>query len=352
MQETKRGICVDSTAVALPNYVVKAPVLCRHDVLRTKVILNEVASTFQNVQSVELLEAAPLIAQDLPHALREFLHGARVNETGAVWIVPAADIIGHTTAPTPRDWKDVVSPTPTHVTEVFLVLMASLLGDVFGWVTQQNGRYVHDVLPMKGLEHEQVGWSSTAPLTWHTEDAFHPQRADYLALLCLRNRDRVATTIWSVADLEIDPDVRAVLRQERYVIVPDNSHLRRFNTTDASAFAHVDEMFRNPALVSVLFGMEERPYLRIDPDYMSPVAGDEEAALALRTISKIIDRNIHELVLCEGDLCILDNYHVVHGRRPFRARFDGSDRWLKRTNVMRDLRKAVDFRRAGTRLLF
>jgi hypothetical protein len=30
----------------------------------------------------------------------------------------------------------------------------------------------------------------------------------------------------------------------------------------------------------------------------------------------------------------------VHGRKPFRARFDGADRWLKRLNVARDLRKS------------
>jgi hypothetical protein len=35
----------------------------------------------------------------------------------------------------------------------------------------------------------------------------------------------------------------------------------------------------------------------------------------------------------------VDNRNVVHGRRPFRAGFDGSDRWLKRVNVVRDLRR-------------
>jgi hypothetical protein len=34
-----------------------------------------------------------------------------------------------------------------------------------------------------------------------------------------------------------------------------------------------------------------------------------------------------------GDLLIVDNDAVVHGRVAFRARYDGSDRWLKRVLV-------------------
>jgi hypothetical protein len=30
----------------------------------------------------------------------------------------------------------------------------------------------------------------------------------------------------------------------------------------------------------------------------------------------------------------------VHGRRAFKARYDGSDRWFKRMNITRDLRKS------------
>jgi enduracididine beta-hydroxylase len=45
-------------------------------------------------------------------------------------------------------------------------------------------------------------------------------------------------------------------------------------------------------------------------------------------------------VLEPGDMLFVDNFRAVHGRRPFSARFDGRDRWLKRINVTRDLRKS------------
>ncbi|TBO54789.1 oxygenase, partial [Streptomyces kasugaensis] len=34
-----------------------------------------------------------------------------------------------------------------------------------------------------------------------------------------------------------------------------------------------------------------------------------------------------------GEVLIVDNDLVVHGRVPFRARYDGTDRWLKRASV-------------------
>jgi alpha-ketoglutarate-dependent taurine dioxygenase len=72
--------------------------------------------------------------------------------------------------------------------------------------------------------------------------------------------------------------------------------------------------------------------------------GDQDARLALNTLTGLIDANLSEVVLEPGDICFIDNYKVVHGRKAFKARFDGTDRWLKRTNITRDLRKSREFR--------
>ena len=45
-----------------------------------------------------------------------------------------------------------------------------------------------------------------------------------------------------------------------------------------------------------------------------------------------------------GDLAILDNRVTVHGRTPFRPRYDGADRWVQRTFVIADLRRSGDHR--------
>jgi alpha-ketoglutarate-dependent taurine dioxygenase len=53
------------------------------------------------------------------------------------------------------------------------------------------------------------------------------------------------------------------------------------------------------------------------------------------------------LCLQSGDFWFLDNFRVVHGRKPFKARHDGSDRWLKRVNVSCDQRKSRAARLPG-----
>jgi alpha-ketoglutarate-dependent taurine dioxygenase len=64
------------------------------------------------------------------------------------------------------------------------------------------------------------------------------------------------------------------------------------------------------------------------------------AAEALDELCVGLDAALRPVVLQPGDAIFIDNRRVVHGRAPFRARYDGTDRWLKRINVMRDIRRA------------
>jgi len=57
-------------------------------------------------------------------------------------------------------------------------------------------------------------------------------------------------------------------------------------------------------------------------------------------LAQTIDDNLREVVLQPGDCFFIDNYRIVHGRKAFKARYDGTDRWLKRINLTRDLRKS------------
>jgi alpha-ketoglutarate-dependent taurine dioxygenase len=60
----------------------------------------------------------------------------------------------------------------------------------------------------------------------------------------------------------------------------------------------------------------------------------------------VIDENLTGVALLPGECLFIDNYKAVHGRSSFKARFDGTDRWLKRINIARDLRKSRSFRSA------
>jgi alpha-ketoglutarate-dependent taurine dioxygenase len=72
-----------------------------------------------------------------------------------------------------------------------------------------------------------------------------------------------------------------------------------------------------------------------DADLM--VGMDEQADDALQALAQAVVALQTSVVLEPGDLLVVDNAVAVHGRSPFTARFDGTDRWLQRTFVVSDL---------------
>jgi alpha-ketoglutarate-dependent taurine dioxygenase len=64
------------------------------------------------------------------------------------------------------------------------------------------------------------------------------------------------------------------------------------------------------------------------------------------SLIRAIDENLTGVALLPGECVFIDNYKAVHGRSSFKARFDGTDWWLKRINITRDLRKSRAVRAA------
>ncbi|MEU3858661.1 guanitoxin biosynthesis L-enduracididine beta-hydroxylase GntD [Streptomyces sp. NPDC028722] len=295
------------------------------------------------------LDELALLAHEIPLRIRSHLVNFRLTGRPYGGLVLANLPVSEALAgPTPTDYvHEPVSEEAERATAL-LLLIGSLLGDPVSFVTQQRGRLVLDLFPIKGHEGEQLGSSSTTTLEWHNEDAFHPLRADWILLAGIRNHDRVPTTFATVQDIELEDRVREVLFQERFVILPDESHTAAFNsrTTGVDEESWVAEAFRDiadrqtaPRRTAVLSGDREAPYICIDPAFM-PRSLDAEALEALDAVTAAIDAGLRDVVIGPGELLIVDNKRAVHGRRPFAARYDGTDRWLRRINVLADLRKA------------
>jgi Fe(II)/alpha-ketoglutarate-dependent arginine beta-hydroxylase len=305
----------------------------------------------ENLESDEVLDRIRVLAHELPGRIRRTLNDFRRERMSGLLCVSGYVVDHKRVGRTPAHWQDRPSPSPAGREELLLLLLGSLLGDPFGWATQQNGRMVHDVLPIKGHEHEQLGSSSSSALTWHTEDAFHQLRGDFIGFACLKNPYSAATTIGYAESLDLPAAVVDVLFQERFTISPDESHLSKNNSVNdnEALFADIDSLRENPDPVAVLFGNPARPYIRADPYFMHVLPGDNEAKEALDHLVKQMDENMFDLCLESGDFCFLDNFRIVHGRKPFQARHDGTDRWLKRVNVACDLRKSQAALQPGSR---
>lgn len=221
--------------------------------------------------------------------------------------------------PTPSHWSDRRHPTPSW--DAALLALAALLGRPFGWEGQQAGRIVHDIVPSRGHELEQTGASSTVTLSPHTEDAFHPGRANLLVLGCVRNPDAVATTAASVRDARLSARDRERLCHPELPILPDDSYAEAQGSGAA------------PPTVATLWEIDGRLGLRYDPAYTPLHDATTAFREAYARLGAALDEATVAVTLAPGDVLVVDNDLVVHGRVPFRARYDGTDRWLKRVSV-------------------
>jgi hypothetical protein len=122
-------------------------------------------------------------------------------------------------------------------------LYASLLGEPFGFETQQDGRLFNDLIPISGQPSNSS--SGTGKVGLHTEDCYQPFMPDYLGLLCLRNTEKAVTLISSLWQIDIPNHISTVLFQEHF---PVKTSCQTLTST--------------PLKRSILFGDAKGPYLR------------------------------------------------------------------------------------------
>jgi enduracididine beta-hydroxylase len=332
--------------------------LSDREVDQVEALVQQVLSKWGSPSDSQFFDDIALYAQELPRPLREFMAEMKYCEAASACIVSGFPVDDRAIGGTPAHWAQTANCSTTMREETAFALFGALLGDLFGWATQQNGSIIHNILPIRGHEHEQLGSGSADLLAWHTEEAFHPLRCDYLGLMCMRNHDRVPTTFASIDMIYLNDEVRQILFEPRSIILPDNSHFAnqsaknedelKQNQLLSTAYHGIDEMYDNPQKVPVLYGDRKAPYMAVDPYYMRVPQDDQEAQDALNVLMHAIDEQLQDIVLQPGECCFIDNYRAVHGRKGFAARYDGTDRWLKRINITRDLRKSRASRLAST----
>lgn len=289
--------------------------------------LTDPAAAARTLADPALIERIDAGAAQLPAELR---HAVRPPATAAgAAIVGRLPLSDNEFGPTPPSWREAArwSGDPAlraHSFELDLVmlLLARSAGEPFGWQGQQDGRLVNNIVPAAGHEHEQSGASSRVLLSPHTEDAFHPRRAHLLMLGCLRNPDLVGTTVSSVRRIELSTEQRAVLSTPTLPILPDVSYGDGHEMYCAAPI---------PTLWSA--GGPDQQTLRYDPAYTPLAEADPEFRAAYEQLTAELERVCVTAALEPGELLLVDNDVAVHGRVPFTARYDGTDRWLKRVNI-------------------
>ena len=294
------------------------------DRLEVRDLLIEVYSDPNNREENSFLQRAALYAHELPIRIREALYEFKLRESSAGLLITNNPVSPEDVGPTPKAHWRPGERRPLTPPQIMHGLYASLLGEIYGFESQQFGRLFNDLIPIPG----QPSYSSSGGgnIGLHTEDCFQPYSPDYIGLLCLRNEERAATTFSSLAESEIPEDIRRILFEESFAVnVPIGSGVI-------------------PASGSILFGDPQRPYLRftaIDKDKMT-----SEMASAREFVKEALGRNQQSVILKQGDSLFLDNMVAVHGRRAFEPNYESNGRWFCRIIVSRDLRKTRALRSA------
>ncbi|MEU1998600.1 TauD/TfdA family dioxygenase [Nocardia gamkensis] len=289
--------------------------------------LTDPATAARTLTDPAIIERIDAGVAELPTEVRDAMRPP-ATPAGAVVVgrLPLAD---NEFGPTPPSWREAASWSGDPVRrarsfelDLVMLLLARSTGEPFGWQGQQGGRLVNNIVPAAGHEYEQSGASSEVLLSPHTEDAFHPQRAHILMLGCLRNPDLVGTTVSSVRRIELTTEQRALLSTPALPILPDVSYGDGHETYSAAAI---------PTLWSA--AGPDRQTLRYDPAYTPLAEADAEFRSAYERLAAELERVCVTATLSPGELLLVDNDVAVHGRVPFTARYDGTDRWLKRVNI-------------------
>jgi L-asparagine oxygenase len=281
------------------------------------------------VGTPEFLRAAGRAGRLLSAAVHDAL-GDFTEEgapAGAILLrhLPVGDVPATPSSPTEATGKD-------HTSELVLLTVARRVGHPVGYEPEHGGDIVQNLLPTRGDVARQTSTSSGVELEFHTETAFHPHKPRYLLLLCLRGDPEAQTLLCSIGQVlgRLTLGVQQVLREPRFRTGIDES----FTGTRSNRLGHA---------LPVLAGSDAAPTFTFDADLMTGT--DPKAAEALEELRQAIRAEHVGVALEAGDLLVVDNSVSVHGRSPFTARFDGTDRWLQRTFVVTDLARSATERR-------
>ncbi|MER7660642.1 TauD/TfdA family dioxygenase [Streptomyces sp. NPDC096193] len=265
-----------------------------------------------------LLERVAERAGELGDALRE--HCRPVDTADGLFVLRGLPLDDEAIGPTPAGWANARDRGAVY--DIALLLLATVMGNPLAWEGQQDGRFVHNIVPSPGHETAQTGASSSVLLSPHTEDAFHPGRAHLLMLGCMRNHDNIATTAAGIRKTRLADEDVDLLSRPVLPILPDDAY------EVAQRFAD-----QAPPPVPTLYASDEGMTMRFDPAYTPLDGADDDYRAAYHRLSEELARVSVAVSLSPGEVLVVDNDLVVHGRVPFQARYDGTDRWLKRASV-------------------
>jgi L-asparagine oxygenase len=238
--------------------------------------------------------------------------------------------------PTPSNGGPCVDKS-TYVAEGVLVGLSGLLGEPVSFLTEKDGRTVHDIIPTAAGAHTQTSQGSDVFLNFHndivhdTGGRYDVSNPDFLVLHCLRP-DPAGAALTAYADARdiikhLDDKTIELLRSPLFQLNAPGGYTRMY--------AEGREVLSEP--VPILTGPMGAPEIAVAANGVRRLTPEADAAFDL--LQKVCrDPEITQVVsLRAGQALLINNRKGIHARSQFNARYDGNDRWLQRTYIRRSL---------------
>lgn len=311
--------------------IAKKLILTNQEQQQIRGLLDEIIQVPTMTNQYTFMEKAALYAQELPRRIREEFYDFKRNEEAAALLVSGNPVLGNGAGPSPSRYIELDEDYCLNDAKILHSLYGSLLGEGVGFTSQRGGSLYNNIIPLKELKKTPNSSSgSVLDFGFHVEDAFHPARAEYLGLVCMRNDERAATTISCIDGIELSAEEKQILFEPRFKIPHNPIH----STSD------IVEETSQP----ILFGHRSAPYVKINAAALNI---DEYDGIELQALKKLLHHfaeNRIAIMLGATDCVFIDNYRCVHARDSFKANYGDGARWLARVVFASSLRKSREMR--------
>jgi len=280
------------------------------------------SNLLENVEDF-LVESHDAMRQALPSHIFNAVVSLR-RETNSQGVLLIKNLpIGSDLGPTPNDQNPVPFLKKSNISESCLVGIGQILGEIFSYKNERNGSLVHNIYPRKSQREVISSEGSEVPLPLHIEDVhLFPYYPIFICFLCLRS--------------ELDKEVYTyVLEAKDIVSSLDENTLQILESP--LFYSEPPEVFRgqsrNSELMPVFQGPRSQPQITLELNDTRAVSPEGKRAL---DILKEVCSQSSKLILVNlqpGDLLILDNRKVLHGRGAFNSDFCENSRWCQRVLI-------------------
>lgn len=281
----------------------------RSSILAACHLLKQQFGTIDNPKFLNFLavEAHEHLPRRIRRILTEFRHAYQSNDYGAIVFRNFIEVDQNALGDTPVRWQ-VEHREKIHLYEFASALVHGAIGAILvQYLYQRRGGYCHSIVADPELALKQVG-AGSVKLVVHHEDSALTRRSNFISFLYLRNFEQVKSPFASIRSVDLSE-----VDYEKHLWRSDCIHPCDENTDTTDGMVN---LFRTGP---VFYGNPTVPFCVHDFVEMlkASIPQPPEVREALKKLQADLDQVVYTFIPEAGDMAIVNNAVVAHGRNGF-----------------------------------